>query len=319
MPRPLPRAVAPFAVARRLAAAAIAAAIGALAVVGAAAPLAAQESAPAARRSSAAGQPRIIVIPYVREGEDVRTLLDRDFSRRMALATIKSAFDRRRLPTVDFFGALQQARVGAAQAMESESDFRTRLFEANRADVYVVADLELGRRDDLESATVLLQAHLTANGMSLGSASGTSDFRRGVPAERLTQRAVENAVDTLLDALGERMDEFWEEGVPVMLEFRVAGGSRVNLDTPVGGTARTVADTIEAWLGATAHRGAYSVANVTPNLMTVTDVRLPMRDALDRPPSLLRFSAELLAHLRSVGVRSPDRRITTGAVYVDLR
>ena len=40
-------------------------------------------------------QPRIMVIPYTKEGEDIRTVLEDDINKRIALSRIKEAFDRR--------------------------------------------------------------------------------------------------------------------------------------------------------------------------------------------------------------------------------
>ena len=40
-------------------------------------------------------QPKIMVIPYTKEGEDLRTILEADVSRRIAITKIKEAFDSR--------------------------------------------------------------------------------------------------------------------------------------------------------------------------------------------------------------------------------
>lgn len=47
-------------------------------------------------------QPKIMVIPYTKEGEDIRTILESDVNKRIVLTKIKEAFDSRGFTTVDF-------------------------------------------------------------------------------------------------------------------------------------------------------------------------------------------------------------------------
>ena len=39
-------------------------------------------------------QPKIMVIPYTTQGEDIRTILENDVNKRIALTKIKEAFDQ---------------------------------------------------------------------------------------------------------------------------------------------------------------------------------------------------------------------------------
>ena len=55
-------------------------------------------------------QPKIMVIPYVKEGEDLRTILEDDVNKRIALTKIKEAFDSRGFTTVDFVAKLKSAK-----------------------------------------------------------------------------------------------------------------------------------------------------------------------------------------------------------------
>ena len=44
-------------------------------------------------------QPKIMVIPYTKEGEDIRTILEDDVNKRIILTKIKEAFDSRSFTT----------------------------------------------------------------------------------------------------------------------------------------------------------------------------------------------------------------------------
>ena len=50
-------------------------------------------------------QPKIMVIPYTKEGEDIRTILEADVNKRIAITKIKESFDSRGFTTVDFVAA----------------------------------------------------------------------------------------------------------------------------------------------------------------------------------------------------------------------
>ena len=52
-------------------------------------------------------QPKIMVIPYTTQGEDIRTILENDVNKRIALTKIKEAFDQRGYTTVDFFAKVK--------------------------------------------------------------------------------------------------------------------------------------------------------------------------------------------------------------------
>src|ERR1700743_3112873 len=55
-------------------------------------------------------QPKIMVIPYTKEGEDIRTILDQDVNRRIAITKVKEGFDSKGFTCVDMTAKLKAAR-----------------------------------------------------------------------------------------------------------------------------------------------------------------------------------------------------------------
>ena len=53
-------------------------------------------------------QPTIMVIPFVSEGQDLRTILESDLNLRVAVAEVKAGFDAKGLKTIDFRARLKQ-------------------------------------------------------------------------------------------------------------------------------------------------------------------------------------------------------------------
>ena len=92
-------------------------------------------------------QPKIMVIPYTKEGEDIRTVLEADVNKRIALTKIKEAFDSRGFTTVDFTAKLKAAGDNAIFAADNQTDLKSQIIWMSGADVYVEAetDVQIGR------------------------------------------------------------------------------------------------------------------------------------------------------------------------------
>ena len=56
---------------------------------------------------SATVQPKIMVIPYTKQGEDIAQIIENDINKRIVLAKIREAFDSRGFTTVDFNAKLK--------------------------------------------------------------------------------------------------------------------------------------------------------------------------------------------------------------------
>jgi hypothetical protein len=274
---------------------------------------------PQAGPRSAANQPRIIVIPFAKEGEKIQTVLENDFGKQLALAKVKESFDGRQFPTVDFMGALRSARTSMAMGADAQSDFRDRLLETSRADIYVVSNFQPSRSPEgLTSVTLILEAYLTANGMSLGSKTGRSTRSRLADTAAHIEQVTEELTPALLDVMQNNFCEFQKDGAPLSVDVKVASGATTDLLRPVPGKTQTITEALEEWFGKTAVNGGYNVANSTANMLQATDVRLALRDSAGRPLSPSRFGSDLVRFLQSLGVAA-TRSVSNGAVYVEIK
>jgi len=80
-------------------------------------------------------QPKIMVIPYTKEGEDLRTILEQDETRRIAIAKIKEGFDSRGFTTVDFVAKLKAAKANNIFTSDNQTDIKTQIVEMSGADI----------------------------------------------------------------------------------------------------------------------------------------------------------------------------------------
>lgn len=86
-------------------------------------------------------QPKIMVIPYTKEGEDIRTVLEKDANKRIVLTKIKEAFDERGVSTIDFVAKLKAIESGEIFNMENKGDIKSQIIDMSGADIYVEAEI----------------------------------------------------------------------------------------------------------------------------------------------------------------------------------
>jgi hypothetical protein len=291
-------------------------------------PLAAQQLPQAcATEGKAAGgtavkrQPRIIVVPYTKADEDIRTVLDADVNRRVAVIKIQEAFDRRGFSAGDFVGVLRAILMRQGANTMAQTDLRTQIFEQSRADIYVEVEVNLEQSGSLHSVAALMRGYLTANGLSLGNQIARSPKQQlGTEASRLVESATraEN-VNPLLDVMQEKFDEYNQNGVPIALDITMREGAQMGPGTDVPGKNATVAELIEEWLETHAWKSIYNLTSVTDSRMTLDEVRIPMLDPEScRNYSPLRFGRELVNYLRTINVRATTA-LNAGSLFIEIR
>lgn len=82
-----------------------------------------------------------MVIPYTKEGEDIRTVLEKDANKRIVLTKIKEAFDERGVSTIDFVAKLKAIESGEIFNMENKGDIKSQIIDMSGADIYVEAEI----------------------------------------------------------------------------------------------------------------------------------------------------------------------------------
>ena len=103
-----------------------------------------------------------MVIPWAAAGEDLRTVLEQDLSRRIAVTTVKEAFDRRGWRTIDFVARLRAAADSRAFTTDSLSDVKSQIVQSSGAEVFVQAEVFskishslLSKSPDMASVTTI--------------------------------------------------------------------------------------------------------------------------------------------------------------------
>lgn len=104
-------------------------------------------------------RPKIMVIPYTSEGEDIRNVLENDVNKRIALTKIKEAFDQRGYTTVDFFAKVKALSKAMALGNTQQQDVKTMIVQQSGADVYVEAEIDLLQSPTGNASKVILSGY----------------------------------------------------------------------------------------------------------------------------------------------------------------
>ncbi|MDX1647069.1 MAG: DUF6175 family protein [Longimicrobiales bacterium] len=265
-------------------------------------------------------QPTIIVIPFTKLGESMDSVLQEDVNRRVAVTTVKQAFDDRGFATVDLLALIRSLRTGGALRMGAETDFKTQIVQQSRADIYVELEImEPEEGGDASNAGVIRTAYLTNNGMSLANMIGRSGRYRGVEYSRLVERAAADSIDAFLEVMQMRFDDVVENGAIISFDVSVAEGADYNLNSDVGPDPDVLSFLVEDWFAENAWKNNYSVSSITDYSMVFDAVRIPLYDPQTcRNYNASQFSREFIRFLRDLGLRA-SQTVSRGSVFIELR
>ena len=119
-------------------------------------------------------QPSIMVMPFTKEGQDIRTVLEDDFNKRIAITKVKEAFDNRGFNTKDFVGTLKIALKERALGSDNKTDLKAEVIRMSGADIYVQVEVFVQKSGSGNSVKLILQGYDSFTGQSLSNKIGQS-------------------------------------------------------------------------------------------------------------------------------------------------
>ena len=279
--------------------------------------LARTEAQPATDTAARPLQPRIMVVPFARADQDMRTVLEQDEILRVAVTKVKEAFDRRGFSTVDFRARVRQLQTDKAMEMDNQSSLKQEIIELSGADIWVETEANIDRSATGNGVTVLLTAFDAHSGLSLANKVGTSPRFYTEQFEKLADKAVEAVATDFLNTLQLKFDDMVLNGRPASLNITFSGQSALDMDSYVGGQDQLFSEILEAWLAGHCHKGYYHVQGVTATKLLVDELRLPLTDEQGRPYRPTRFAAELRNFLRDLGLES-TRDVQGARIFITI-
>lgn len=264
-------------------------------------------------------QPKIMVIPYTKEGEDIRTILEDDVNKRIILTKIKEAFDSRSFTTVDFTARLKAANRSKVFQEGTQTDIKTQLIQESGADIYVEAEMSVLLSGSGNAVKIILTAYEISTGNSLANKVGESNKFYTDDIGKLATKAIESCVEDFLNTIQMKFTDIVENGKSVMIDFAFEESSAYTMDSEVGNNGYTLADEIEVWMEQAAYKNNYHIQGTTEKQMIFDDVRIPLKDPVNgRNYNPNKFVRELTSFLRSLGIES-TRSIEGNAIHITIK
>ena len=268
-------------------------------------------------------QPKIMVIPYTKEGEDIRTVLENDANKRIVLTKIKEAFDERGVSTIDFVAKLKAMESGNVFNLGNKSDIKSQIIDMSGADIYVEAEIVCARYGGGEkpetSVKVTITAYDCATGTSLSNKIGESGNFYTNDIAKLGMKAISSCADEFLRVMQAKFTDIMENGRSLMLQIGFDEGSTLTMESEVGTQGLLLQDEIELWIEAHSYNGNYHLQGVSPMKMVFDDIKLPLIDEnTGNNYSISKFGLELLKFFRSLKIQI-SRSNRGNTLYVTIK
>ena len=223
-------------------------------------------------------QPSIMVIPFARADQSLRSVYEKSDIVRIAITKVKEGFDQRTVNTIDFRAKLKQAGNNEILQEEQAGDLKDAVIANSGADVYVEVDANVHKTSTGNSVSVILTAYDAYSGESLANKVSNSPKMYTDNMEKLTEKAIEFEIDNLLNTIQEKFTDMINNGRSVNIQIGVAENSDLRLDAEDPETYELLSDKIESWVESNSLKSQYRLQGVTPNRMTFDLVKVPIKD-----------------------------------------
>jgi hypothetical protein len=264
-------------------------------------------------------QPKIMVIPYTKEGEDLRTVLEEDPNKRIAITKIKEGFDSRGFTTVDFIAKLKAAKDNNIFTSDNQTDIKSQIIQMSGADVYVQAEVIIDKGASGNSVKLILTAYEASTGNSLSNKVGESGRFYTEDFNKLASKAVESCVEDFLNVMQIKFTEIVNNGKSVIIDISFDAGSQYNMASEIGSDGLPLSDQIEMWMEKNAFKNNYHIQGTTNLKMILDDVKIPLKDQLtgnNYTPN--KFALEMFKFFKGLGLQ-PAKDIKSSTIYITIK
>lgn len=262
-------------------------------------------------------QPKIMVVPYVKEGEDIRTLLEEDADKRIVLTKVKEAFDSRGFNTVDFVAKLKSSSVQTGMSQEQQSDLKSMIIGSSGADIYVDTEMIINKAGSGNSVKVIVTAYDISTGSSLSNKVGDSGKFYTDDFGKLGSKAIESCIEDFLNVMQTKFTDIAANGRSLNMTIGFDEGSNYNMHSELGDEMLTLADLIEIWLEENSYQGNFHVQGTTATKMIIDDVRIPLQDKNGNNYTAAAFGREFLKFARKYGLKI-TRNVVNNSLIITI-
>lgn len=224
-------------------------------------------------------KPTIMVVPFLKDGENYASVLENDYDRRIAVSRVQNGFESRDITTVDFLAKLQaEKRQQNYESNVAESNDRNLLLSSS-ADVYVTVDLQKDSSPQGSRVSLIMKAYERVSGDVLASKDGWTNRFRTTATDALCGYAVEDLLPAFLDDICKNFTQRIGQGSRVVLRFAIDASSSMTMSTQAGPNNYSLSNIIRQWVRKNAYKGKYHLQGIVDEGMIFDYVTIPPKDA----------------------------------------
>lgn len=262
--------------------------------------------------------PKIMVIPFTKDGEDLRTVLDENINGRIAITKIKEGFDSRGYTTVDFVGKLKTAKDNQIFTSDNQSDIKSKIIEMAGCDIYVVAEVDTKQDNTGSSASVIISSYETSTGNSLSNKVSNSGKFETDDIGRLVAKAVDKSMEDFITTMTSKFAETIKNGRSVLVDISFAENSAFDMTSPFGNDKLALSDVLEEWFSTNSLNNNYHIQGTTSLKMIFDDVKIPLKDKNQNIYTTNKFALEIFKYLKTLGLE-PTKEIKGSTIYLTIQ
>ena len=263
-------------------------------------------------------QPKIMVIPYTKEGEDLRTILENDVNKRIALTKIKEAFDSRGFTTVDFVAKLKSAKDNNIFTSDNQTDIKDQIIQMSGADIYVEAEVNENHSNSGNSVNLRLNAYEASTGNSLSNKFGDSGKFYTDDFAKLTSKAAESISQDFLNVMQSKFTDIVNNGKSIIVDISFSQDSTTKMSTEIAPENLPFSDQIELWMEKNAYKNNYHIQGTTDLRMIFDDVKIPLKDSTGKNYNSNKFALEIFKFFRSLNLQV-EKDIKGNTIYITIK
>lgn len=239
--------------------------------------------------------PTVTVVPYAKEGQEIRHILDNDRTLEYAVGRMTSEFSSRGYKTKDFLAQLKRARRNDVLTAGTQTDAVTRMIQNMGADIIVTVRVTASTdaRRQSEVALELAATEFQTAG-NLAAATFQSGKYMTTDTLKLADYAFKKIKDEFFTKLQAAFNDMVRNGREMAIQMVLAKSvTDWDFDQPVpeGGNAFKVV--LEEWLQKHALNGVYDMSRSNDKVIDLS-VQVPIWDEEQgRAYTVSRFSVEL--------------------------
>ncbi len=252
-------------------------------------------------------QPKIMVIPKVAEGEDMKKFYDSSMTIQIAIAKVNEALKNRGGKIISYNQVQKEVMQNATlnKSVNNATDYKSMVLQKSNADIYVEIKMEIVNHQgrNAKSVTLLLECYQVGTGNILASVPISGPMFQTDDIGQLTMMAIENKAEEFLNQMQASFDDILENGQSIYVEFNATQDSTINFETKIGG--KRLSQLLDEWFRSHTVNESVNFQGDTDILLIFSDAKIPVRNPSNPNKNYngKDFFYEIESYLESINVK----------------